>query len=69
MGEPLFNFDEMSDACQKALKFAFTLRRRNEGKDIPWFGPNYSPANHASPADALTAANMAYAEEDQGRDA
>lgn len=64
-----FDFAEMADACKAALKFAFTMRRRNQEQDIPWSGPNYEHANHFPPAYALKAETMAYAEEDQGRDA
>lgn len=69
MSDKPFGFTEMSDACIKALKFGFSIRRRNKGQDIPWTGPDYDPANHLSPGYALTAESMEYAEEDQGRDA
>lgn len=67
--EPLFDFEKMNEACCKALRFAFRMRRQNEMQDIPWTGPHYEAANHASPADALKAENMDYAMKDQGRDA
>ncbi len=63
-----FDFVEITSACRKALEFAFTLKRKNAGKDIPWTGPNYSHANHLSPDEALKAEQLAHAEEDQGRD-
>ncbi len=64
-----FKFEALSDACCKALRFAFKLRRQNKGTDIPWTGPDYEHANHFAPRHALTAESMEYADEDQGRDA
>lgn len=64
-----FDFCEMTAACRATLTFAFNLRRKNRDLDIPWSGPNYEHANHFSPAHALTAESLRYADEEQGRDA
>ena len=55
-----------------AIRFAYTLTRRQTDRDIPWSGPEIGVAQQANcprAADQLRAENLAYALDDQGRDA
>lgn len=55
-----------------AIRFAYTLARQHADRDIPWSGPEIGVAQQANcplAADQLRAENLAYALDDQGRDA
>lgn len=67
-----YTFDEMADPILKAIRFAYKLRRRNLGKSIPWNGPRLGRnmrANSPEFEHRLSAENLAYSQEDQGRNA
>ncbi len=75
--EPEFRFTDLTDAVIKAIRTAYNLRRKNKEKDIAWTGPQFDKDNFSdhlaaccfSPEHKLTAENLRYSEEDQGRDA
>lgn len=60
------------DPFKKALRFAYSMRRKNEKKDIPYRG---LPLGHdervcsIGPEERFTAESLAYDKDDQGRDA
>jgi hypothetical protein len=67
-----YKFDDMADPVLKAIRFAYKLERRNKNKNVPWNGPRLGEnmrANSPEFAERLRAGRLAYAEEDQGRDA
>lgn len=68
--EPL-SFDNLTAPLRKAFQFAYTLKRKNEGRSIPWTGPDQG--KHAGyslhPTEQLSAENLRYSDEEQGRDA
>lgn len=66
------HFTEICDPIIEALRFAYTFRRRNRDKDIPWKGLDIGEREKVScflPDEALSAEALAYALDDQGRDA
>lgn len=70
-GEPA-DFSALADPICEALRFAYSLRRRNADVDIPWAGPEIGRHELATchpAAHALSAENLRYSEEEQGRDA
>jgi hypothetical protein len=70
--EKPYSFDELADPVLKALRFAYKLERRNLGRNVPWNGPRLGKSMRASCIDfkdRLRSGTLAYAEEDQGRDA
>jgi hypothetical protein len=68
--EPL-DFDSLTTPLLKAIKFAYKLERKNKGQAIPWSGPDSGV--HAGyslhPKQQLSAENLRYSDEEQGRDA
>lgn len=67
-----YTFDEMIDPIIKALRFAYKFRRQNNGKSIPWDGPRLGKnmrANSLEFEHRLSAENLTYSKDDQGRDA
>lgn len=69
-GGPL-DFEAISRPVLHAIRFAYTLERRDRRKNIPWRGPEIGESMRAcSPLakERLKAHRLAYAEEDQGRD-
>lgn len=68
--EPL-DFDALAGPLMRAVQFCYNLERRNHNKSVPWKGPNIGSNELACclPAkEKLSAKNLAYSEEDQGRD-
>ena len=66
------DFSEMADSVVDAIRFAYTLERKNDGQAIPWDGLNIGERDLATcfdPETALSAENLQYDDEDQGRDA
>jgi hypothetical protein len=69
--EPI-DFEALSRPLVRAVHFAYSMRRKNKDKDIPWNGPDIGVRERAVSFDAkkkLTAANLAYSNDEQGRDA
>ena len=67
-----YDFEELSRPLVKAFRFAFDLTRKNEDRDIPWSGPNdLNTSNHVAltPKAALSAEQLRYSKDEQGRDA
>lgn len=67
-----YSFDEIAEPILRAIRFAYKLERRNKGRSIPWRGPPIGRNEAACSPDfkeRLRAGNLAYADEDQGRDA
>ena len=65
-------FEDLTKPAIKALKFAYTFRRKNNGKDIPWTGPGPGKAEAATvppPDYMLSAENLKYSNDEQGRNA
>ena len=66
------DFDLCIGPFRKALKFAYSMRRKNQKKDIPYQG---LPLGHdervcsIGPEERFTAESLAYDKDDQGRDA
>ena len=72
MNDEPADFDLLIEPFKKALRFAYSMRRKNEKKDIPYRG---LPLGHdervcsIGPEERFTAESMAYDKDDQGRDA
>lgn len=64
-------FEDLIRPVIKAIKFAYSLQRKNKGRSIPWTGPPRESGLSCCPdhAEMLKAHNLKYSEEDQGRDA
>jgi hypothetical protein len=65
-------FTVLSDALVKAVEFAYRLERQNKRRSIPWTGPERPIVDQACGGSikwTLSAKQLAYSEEDQGRDA
>ncbi len=66
-GEPA-DFEQLVAPIQKAINFAYNLERKNKDKRIPYKG--FDSENHSIDINKLLSAeNLHYSEEDQGRDA
>ncbi len=63
-------FSDLADTVTSAIRFAYSLKRKNKGKSIPVVGLD-SPGNAGigPGSHCLSAENLAYSDEDQGRDA
>ena len=69
--EPM-EFEKLTAPLVRAVRFAYDLKRKNRDKDIPWRGPSIGKDCLATCFDAkeqLTASNLQYSEDEQGRDA
>ncbi len=65
-------FEDLILPIRKAIKAAYSMRRRRAKQDVPYHGYDigqHVKAGSFGPDEALTAANLAYSNEDQGRDA
>ncbi len=62
----IYDFEDLVAPVVKALKAAYSLKRRPLA-DIEWRGPNISNGMSLSPCERLTAENLQYSEESQGR--
>lgn len=70
-GSPL-DFDSLAEPILHAIRDAYSLTRKDRRRSIPWSGPEIAwqeRANSPTFKDRLSARNLQYAEEDQGRDA
>lgn len=70
-GKPA-SFDDLTLPVRKAIRFAYKLERRNSDKDIPWTGlpkGRHELVCTLPIEQALSAGNLAYSLDDQGRDA
>jgi len=70
-GQPA-SFSDLTEAVCKALRSAYSMRRKNKNKDIQWTGPPQGRACGVCSfehEEQLMAENMKYSLEDQGRDA
>lgn len=66
------SFDLCIDPFEKALRFAYSMRRKNEDKDIPYSGLPVGKSTRVGsfgPEERFLAAQLKYDKEDQGRDA
>ena len=69
MTNKIYDFEELVKSVVKALKGAYTLRRKPL-VDIKWEGPELEQYCYSlPPAERLTAENLRYSQEDQGRSA
>lgn len=68
-----WNFEDITKSLKKAVKFAYSTRRKNKTKDIPWDGPNLTITRILAGCfninESLKEENLIYNEENQGRDA
>ncbi len=64
------NFEDLTRSVRKALRFAYKMQRKNEGKSIPVAGYDL-PKSAIAPAASvlLNTENLKYSKENQGRDA
>ena len=64
------NFSEVSDEIVRAIRFAYSCKRKNKGRSIRLAGPD-APETVGSPGGSkmLSAEHLKYSAEDQGRDA
>ena len=70
-GKPA-QFSKLVDPIVRAIKFAYKLERKNDGKNIPWAGYNIGKKDLCcclAANEKLKAKNLAWALDDQGRDA
>ncbi len=66
------DFENIIVPIKKAIKFAYKIKRINSDKDIIWTGLDIGQREKTScigPDEQLTAENLKYSLEDQGRDA
>lgn len=69
MTREIYDFEELVAPVIKALRAAYRLRRKPLA-DIKWEGPDLVQECHSlTPAERLTAENLRYSFEDQGRSA
>ncbi len=65
-------FTDITQPIMRAMRFAYTLKRKNRQRDIPWEGLDIGKEEQAccfSPIEKLTAFNLEYSLDSQGRDA
>lgn len=65
-------FTDITEPIIKAIRFAYNLKRKNTQRDIPWEGLDIGKEEQAccfSPIEKLTAFNLEYSLDSQGRDA
>lgn len=65
-------FSDLVAQVKRVILFAYKVERKNEGKPIPWKGYNIgeeSLVSSLTPEEALTAKQLKYDLESQGRDA
>lgn len=67
-GRPV-SLEELTGPLCEAIRFAYSLRRKNRDSDIPYNGFEAAEAHAPSAKETMKAANLKYSEEDQGRDA
>jgi len=71
-GKP-WDFEKLMAELRKSLKFAYSTRRKNKGKEIPWDRPELTSfrllAGSLNVKENFTVGNLAYHEDEQGRDA
>ncbi len=65
------SFEDLIEPIVCAINFAYTIKRKNINKNVPWNGLNTPNSEHValSPNQTLKAENLKYSEECQGRDA
>ncbi|HEY4506704.1 MAG TPA: hypothetical protein VJH71_00875 [Candidatus Paceibacterota bacterium] len=64
------NFSDLCDEVETAILYAYRLRRKNLGKDIPVSGPDApKTATCPSGSEMLTAQQLRFSQEDQCRNA
>ncbi len=65
-------FSDLTDAVTKGIRFAYSLKRRNRDRSVPWTGPDSGQSIKATcptPEEWLSKKSLAFNLEDQGRDA
>lgn len=70
-GKPA-DFSDLVEPVVKALRFCYSMRRKNQGIDVPWNGHNIGRDELVTcfdPLYALSAEMLTYDKEDQGREA
>ena len=71
-GSATARFTDITEPVIQAMRFAYTLKRKNIQRDIPWEGLDIGREEQAccfSPIEKLTAFNLEYSLDSQGRDA
>ena len=64
------NFEELVKPLVESLRFAYDVNRKNQGKSVPYRGADHDTLGYAfSGAKKLSAENLRYSEDEQGRDA
>ena len=64
------NFEALVEPLVASLRFAYDVKRKNQGKSVPYRGADHNMLGYAySGAKKLSAENLRYSEEEQGRDA
>jgi hypothetical protein len=65
-------FQDIVDPIVKAIEFTYKMERKNERKNVPWNGLDigeHQKVTSLRPRESLSAKQLAYDEEDQGRSA
>ncbi len=65
-------FCDLADAVTKGIRFAYSLKRRNQDRSVPWTGPDTGQSTKVAcptPKEWLSKKILAFNLEDQGRDA
>lgn len=71
-GNDPIDFEKLVKPLAKALRFAYSMRRQNKELDVPWKGPDIGWRERATcfgPKQQLSAKNLTYSNDEQGRDA
>jgi len=66
------DFSDLADSIQAAILFAYTIKRKNVDKSIPWTGYDIGSDEKVTcfgPDEQLSAKSLAYSLDDQGRTA
>lgn len=63
---PVGDFEQLTNPLVQAVRFCYSLARKNEDKDIPYKGFD---GCYRRASDQFAAENLRYSDEDQGRDA
>lgn len=69
-GDKTLPFEDLCDSVVKAIRFAFTLKRKNANRDIPWNGPDIGSLTGRvlGAEERLSAEHLARDQDDQERD-
>jgi len=70
--DKIVSFVEITEPIREAILFAYTIKRKNKNRSIPWNGLDIGEDEKCtcfSPKDQFHLDNLRYSEDEQGRDA